>query len=125
MMMLFAPMSALILVACLGAVRETPSVAPVAAPQPRCLAGTPAWEAASPARAWSVAGRDLRLPRAPRHRSERPSSSSLDGEALVQETGIVPNDGGRRVFLNGHSPGGRPLPGHPLSLLRPPSLQAG
>lgn len=125
MMMLFAPMSAVILVAWLGAVRETPSVAPVAAPEPRCPASTPACEAASPARAWSVPGRDLWLPRAPRHRSERPSSSSLDGEALVQETGIVPNDGGRREVLRRDSPGGRPLAGHPLSLLRPPSLQAG
>jgi len=76
-------------------------------------------------RAVNVSARDLRLPRAPRHRSERPTSSLVDLKALTRATILeIIDDGGRHSVLI-ESPSGCPLAGHPLSLLRPPSLLAG
>jgi hypothetical protein len=73
----------------------------------------------------SVSSRNLQLPRAPRHRSERPTSGAVDAEAITATEifdalgadthGSFVTDGVRAC----------PLSGHPLSLLRPPSLLAG
>ena len=73
----------------------------------------------------NVSSRNLQLPRAPRHRGDRPASGAPDAEAI---TGMDIFDlfGGDthcpfvidaiRACLRA---------GHPLSLLRPPSLLAG
>lgn len=64
---------------------------------------------------------DLRRPRPPRHRSERPSTGlALLGELMIAELLEFLDDprGGRFVPFPVAS---LPLPGHPSAILRPPS----
>jgi len=73
----------------------------------------------------NISARDLRLPRAPRHRCDRPSSGAAEVEALVDAVvvAIIDGEAFRPCVLE--CPTVRPLDGHPLSVLRPPSLLAG
>jgi len=72
-----------------------------------------------------VASPDLQLPRAPRHRSEKPSSGAADGEGITGNSIPASLDADtHRPLVVAPSPC-CPLDGHPLSLLRPPSLLAG
>ncbi|MEI7782649.1 MAG: hypothetical protein WCJ18_12095, partial [Planctomycetota bacterium] len=66
-------------------------------------------------------GRDLRKPRLPRHRSERPTSFSAENESItaLAVTAIVTEDIHRPFWAEVLCVS--PLSGHPLELLRPPS----
>jgi hypothetical protein len=68
-------------------------------------------------------GRDLRKPRLPRHRSERPSTFSAENESLTVATVIaILSEDLHRPFL-AEIVTASPLSGHPLELLRPPSAR--
>ena len=82
-------------------------------------------QAAEHAQAVNVSSRNLQLPRAPRHRSERPTSGSIDAEALAATKLVAFVDDESCHSFVGDSLNGCPLAGHPLSLLRPPCLLAG
>jgi hypothetical protein len=73
----------------------------------------------------NISSRNLQLPRAPRHRSERPTSGSIDAEALAAVAVFTILAADTRPSFVGELLTGSPLAGHPLSLLRPPSLLAG
>lgn len=114
--------------ACAGAAMEHPGrhrshpakfVAAHATPQPTML------QAAEHPQAVNLSSRNLQLPRVPRHRSERPTSGSIDAEALAVTKLIAFVDDESCHSFVGDSLNGCPLAGHPLSLLRPPSLLAG
>ena len=64
---------------------------------------------------------DLRQPRPPRHRSERPMSAThlLDTTLVLRLSGVLDDVGGPRFVVS--QPTGIPLAGHPLLLLRPPA----
>jgi hypothetical protein len=82
-------------------------------------------QAAEHPHAANVSSRNLQLPRAPRHRSERPTSGSVDAASLAAAAVFaILADDARSTFV-GELGNGCPLAGHPLSLLRPPSLLAG
>ena len=68
--------------------------------------------------------KNLQLPRAPRHRSERPSSATADAEAVTMRSllGLLRDDLHRAFVPDGYL--AHPLSGHPSELLRPPSLTA-
>ena len=68
--------------------------------------------------------KNLQLPRAPRHRSERPSSATADAEAVTLRSflGLLRDDIHRAFIPDGYL--AHPLSGHPSELLRPPSLTA-
>ena len=68
---------------------------------------------------------NLQLPRAPRHRSERPSSGADEVEAVTAATltSMLVDDSHQPFVIDALA--ACPLAGHPLSLLRPPSLLAG
>lgn len=85
----------------------------------------PAWQAASHPQAINVASPDLQQPRAPRHRSERPTSGADEVEAVTaaQILAALGSDTHRPFIMAVVC--ACPLDGHPLSLLRPPSLLAG
>jgi len=115
-------------VACFGAAMESP----VARERACCVdASTPehavaaVWQAASHPQAINVAGRNLQLPRAPRHRGDRPTSGAAEVEATVaaQVLACLGADTHRPFVIAAVC--ACPLAGHPLSLLRPPSLLAG
>jgi len=82
-------------------------------------------QAAEHPQAVNLSSRNLQLPRAPRHRSERPTSGSIDAEALAATKPVAVIDDESYHSFVGDSLNGCPLAGHPLSLLRPPSLLAG
>ena len=115
--------------ACVGAAMEHPGghhsqvAKPVAAHammlQPTMLQG------AEHPQAVNLASRNLQLPRAPRHRRERPTSGAVDAEAITA-TEIFDTLGAdtHGSFVT-DGVNACPLSGHPLSLLRPPSLLAG
>jgi hypothetical protein len=95
------------------------------AAKPFVVGEAPSWQAASHPLAINVASRNLQLPRAPRHRSDKPSSGAADGEGINVNSILASLDSDiHRPFV---SAAARccPLAGHPLSLLRPPSLLAG
>jgi hypothetical protein len=114
--------------ACLGAAMESP-VARDRAAQAGVLTPhvveAPAWQAALHPQAMSVASPDLQQSRAPRHRSERPTSGADDVEAVTDARILV------AICSDTHRPFiaaivcVNPLAGHPLSILRPPSLLVG
>ena len=114
--------------ACLGAAMESPvardRAAQAGVSTPRVVEG-PVWQAGSHPHAINVASPNVQLPRAPRHRSDKPSSGAVDGEGITGNS-ILASLGAdtRRAFVVAPSPC-CPLDGHPLSLLRPPSLLAG
>ncbi len=118
----------LAVLACLGAAMESPvssdytAQASVAKP---CAAEAPAWQAATHPQAINVASRDLQQPRAPRHRSERPTSGVDEVEAVTaaEILAALGNDTHRPFIAAALDC--CPLAGHPLSVLRPPSLLAG
>jgi hypothetical protein len=114
--------------ACLGAVMESPAsrdrTAQAGVSTPRVVEA-PAWHVASHPEAINVASPNLQLPRAPRHRSDKPSSGAVDGEGIAGNSILTPLGADiHRPFV---STAVRccPLAGHPLSILRPPSLLAG
>ena len=119
----------LVALACVGAMMEHPGghrsqSAKLVAGHATLLQPT-LLQAAEHPQALNVSSRNLQLPRAPRHRSERPTSGSVDAEALAAtKTVAVLDDESSRSFI-ADSLNGCPLAGHPLSLLRPPSLLAG
>ena len=79
--------------------------------------------AAVPSLAQRFFGRDLREPRRPRHRSERPSTFSAENESLTVATVIaILSEDLHRPFL-AEIVTASPLSGHPLQLLRPPSAR--
>jgi hypothetical protein len=85
----------------------------------------PAWQAALHPHAINVAWPNLQMPRALRHRSDKPSSGAVDGEGITVKSILASLDAGtHRPLMVAPSPR-CPLDGHPLSLLRPPSLLAG
>lgn len=114
--------------ASVGAASESPSRRLTAG---SCVAANQAAQcsvelrAATHPQAANVGSRDLRLPRAPRHRSDRPTSSLTEIEALTAITVLVIIDDEGRHSMLIECPSAWPLAGHPLSLLRPPSLLAG
>lgn len=64
---------------------------------------------------------DLRKPRPPRHRSERPSTGlAMVGDMLMERLLEFLDDPGAGDFV-GTPPDSIPLAGHPLQLLRPPA----
>jgi hypothetical protein len=76
---------------------------------------------AAPSLAKRFFGRDLRKPRLPRHRSERPSTFSAENESLTVATVVaILSEDLHRPFL-AEIVTASPLSGHPLQLLRPPS----
>jgi hypothetical protein len=90
-----------------------------------CAVEAPAWQAASHPLAINVGSRNLQLPRAPRHRSDKPSSGAADGEGINVNSILASLDTDiHRPFVSA-AVRCCPLAGHPLSLLRPPSLLAG
>jgi hypothetical protein len=82
-------------------------------------------QAAEHPQAVNLASRNLQLPRAPRHRSERPTSGAVDAEAITATEifDTLGADTHGSYVTDGVN--ACPLSGHPLSLLRPPSLLAG
>jgi hypothetical protein len=115
--------------ACVGAAVEHPGEHRSQAAELPAAHATPLQptilQAAEHAQAVNVSSRNLQLPRAPRHRSERPTSGSIDAEALAVTKLIAFIDDESCHSFVGDSLNGCPLAGHPLSLLRPPSLLAG
>ena len=85
----------------------------------------PALRIASHPHPTNVSSKNLKLPRAPRHRSDRPASGASDIEAIstAEIVQAVIADVHRVFVVEAFR--ARPLAGHPLSLLRPPSLLAG
>jgi len=118
----------LAVLACLGAAMESPvssgraAQASVAKP---CAAEAPAWQAATHPQAINLASPDLQQPRAPRHRGERPTCGVDEVEAVMAAEILeaLGNDTHRPFIAAVVCT--CPLAGHPLSLLRPPSLLAG
>jgi hypothetical protein len=85
----------------------------------------PAWQAALHPHAINVAWPNLQMPRALRHRSDKPSSGAADGEGINVNSILASLDTDiHRPFVSA-AVRCCPLAGHPLSLLRPPSLLAG
>jgi len=92
--------------------------------RPRPHAETSLRQASHP-RAVNIGSPNLRLPRPPRHRGERPTTGVEEVEvttaarllAALREASSCP-------FVEA-AVDASPLAGHPLSLLRPPSLLAG
>lgn len=120
--------TALLVVACVGGATESPSrrnpmpeIPGLMTPSTAALA----WRAAACPCAVHLSAPDLRLPRAPRHRSDKPSSGAVEADG-INGTAVMP-------VLDAESHRGFvvvavracPLAGHPLALLRPPSLVAG
>ncbi len=66
---------------------------------------------------------DKRQPRPPRHRSERASSYTSELELTASLIDSITHDDLHRPFLAEHVLAS-PLSGHPLELLRPPSVCA-
>jgi hypothetical protein len=119
----------LAVLACLGAAMESPVTRDRAAQageaKPFVVGEAPAWHAVSHPQAINVASRNLQLPRAPRHRSDKPSSGAADGEGITANSILASlGDDIPRPFVSA-AVRCCPLAGHPLSLLRPPSLLAG
>jgi hypothetical protein len=115
--------------ACAGAMMEPPgmqgSPAVEIGARSAGLVQPPIVQAAEHPHAANVSSRNLQLPRAPRHRSERPTSGSVDAASLAAAAVFaILADDARSTFV-GELRNGCPLAGHPLSLLRPPSLLAG
>jgi hypothetical protein len=78
---------------------------------------------AAPSLAKRFFGRDLRKPRLPRHRSERPSKFSAENESLTVATVLaILSEDLHRPFL-AEIVTASPLSGNPLELLRPPSAR--
>ena len=120
--------ASLAVLACLGAAMESPasreSDAQDGVSTPH-VGEAPSWQAVSHPQAINVASRNLQLPRAPRHRSDKPSSGAADGEGITANSILASlGDDTDRPFLSAAARCG-PLAGYPLSLLRPPSLLAG
>lgn len=114
--------------ACLGAVMESPAsrerTAQAGVSTPRVVEA-PAWQVASHPQAINVVSPNLQSPRVPRHRSDKPSSGAADGEGITGSSILAPLEADtHRPLVIAPSPR-CPLDGHPLSLLRPPSLLAG
>lgn len=66
---------------------------------------------------------DLRKPRPPRHRSERPSTGlAMVGDVLMERL-LEFLDAPRAGRFVGAPPDSMPLAGHPLQLLRPPAAR--
>lgn len=114
--------------ACIGAAMDSPLVRRTA-PEASVLAAQQieslVWQAASRPQALNLCSNNLQMPRAPRHRGDRPSSGVDEVEAISANVVVaVLGTDSPRPFV---SPAVRccPLAGHPLSLLRPPSLLAG
>lgn len=115
--------------ACVGAMMETPqrhfsSAAEMSPGQHSLLTSPTCFQAADHPQAVNICSRNLQLPRAPRHRGERPTSGAMDAEAIQAECVLetVDHDCHRSFLIDALV--GCPLAGHPLSLLRPPSLLA-
>jgi hypothetical protein len=75
----------------------------------------------------NLCSRDLRQARAPRHRSERPTTGSAETEEMVESSRVTMvetiRSDGQGSFLVA-SPDLAPRLGHPRDILRPPSLAA-
>ena len=129
----FFGVAALLLCACVGATAESPSamrnasreqgVPAISSDISRLLAPAVHGPTATPSAA-NLSSRNLQRPRLPRHRSERPSLGVSDAEAVTSL--VVKAMLGDDVYraLVGEWFGACPLAGHPLALLRPPSLAA-
>lgn len=117
----------LLVLAFIGAATESPAARP--AFEPSALATqhieSLAWQTASHPQAVNIFSRNLKLPRAPRHRSDRPTSGleELQGAAVAQLLEVLADEHHGALVIA--APDACPLAGHPLSLLRPPSLLAG
>lgn len=119
----------LAMLACLGAAMESPvsgdRAAAVGAAMPHVFDDAPAWQAASHPQAINVVSPNLQQPRAPRQRGERPTSGVDEIEAVMAaEILEALGDDTHRPFMAAVVCA-CPLAGHPLSLLRPPSLLVG
>ena len=115
--------------ACVGAAMEPPgshrSPASAIVPCHASLSAALILQAAEHPLPINLSSRNLRLPRAPRHRSDRPMSGAADAEAITAtEIFDALGDDTKGSFVT-DSARVCPLSGHPLSLLRPPSLLAG
>lgn len=64
---------------------------------------------------------DKRQPRPPRHRSERASSFSAEQDLIAAKLYSITHDDMHRAFVVALT--FSPLSGHPLELLRPPSVR--
>ena len=73
----------------------------------------------------NLSSRNLRLPRAPRHRSDRPTSGAADAEAITAAEVFDALGADTHHPFVADTTRACPVSGHPLSLLRPPSLLAG
>lgn len=119
--------AALVVLACIGAATESPAARPAIEPSAPATQQieSPVWQTASHPQKENISSRDLKLPRAPRHRSERPTSGleELQGTAADQLLAVLADEHHGALVIA--APDACPLAGHPLSLLRPPSLLAG
>jgi hypothetical protein len=68
-------------------------------------------------------GTDLRQPRKPRHRSDRPSKQLIETDFTEAVQSAIDFDRSLGHFVP-HRPAAATLAGHPLELLRPPSFEA-
>ena len=115
--------------ACVGAMMPPPGShhppASAISPGHSSLAAIAILQAAEHPLPVNVSTRNLQLPRAPRHRSERPTSGAVDAEAITATEifDMLGADTHGSFVTDGVN--ACPLSGHPLSLLRPPSLLAG
>lgn len=66
---------------------------------------------------------DVRQPRAPRLRSERPTSFATEHDFTAEAIALIIHDDVHRPIHADGTPVG-PLAGHPLDPLRPPSVRA-
>jgi len=131
----FAIAGALVACAWIGAVSDSPSakskaswnreygVSAATSEVSRLFAPAIGKESRAPSAA-NLSSRNLQLPRLPRHRSERPSLGVTDAEAVtaLAVKAMIGDDVHRPFIVDGS--GACPLAGHPLSILRPPSLSA-
>lgn len=73
----------------------------------------------------NISSRNLKLPRAPRHRGERPTSGVEEVAAVTSNTFLAVLDSDSHEPFVIAALQVCPLAGHPVFLLRPPSLLAG
>lgn len=115
--------------ACIGALMEPPggqvSLAAGTSSGSMAVVAHARLQAAEYPQPVNASHRNLQLPRAPRHRGERPTSGIEEVEGITSATILA------MLGTECHQPfvivavQCCPLAGHPLSLLRPPSLLAG
>lgn len=118
----------LVALASVGASMPSPVASKACAPgvaiAPVLCCTPPSLQAVAHPQAVNISNLNLRMPRAPRHRSERPTSGLTDAEAVTAASVLknLVQDVHRPFVIDSAS--AFPLAGHPLSLLRPPSLSA-